>query len=862
MLRSLICERRPCMGWDCGRAWKRWPLLAGLLPTVVLCSLLGCGSQEPSERVALTPFERQWLEEHRNELAYGVLPDYAPIEFLDDNGLHTGLTADYLREIERGLGVEFKRVPTHNWTELLSKAKSGEILLLGSIQATPERSEYLSFSEIYVEIPNVIIVRDDSSQGLSLDDMTGMSVAAVAGYANTDYLKLHAPNLDLILVRDTETGLQRVSFGQVEALVADLAAASHYIDALGITNLRVAGKIPFSWKLRFGCRRDEPQLQIIVNKGLRSITSEKRETIRRRWISVRTTTWLDRKVAILIVTVLLGTAVVMGAVTAWNRSLRRQVSMRTQDLEDELKERHRIEDALREQEENLRITLDSIGDAVVAVDETGCVVRLNPQAEQLTGWSFEQARGRSMEEVFRLVDERGEDLAPASVETALTDYVSKENTLRTKGGAVRVVAHSKAAIRDSRGYTIGTVLVFRDVTEDHLLREQLHQAQKLESIGQLAGGVAHDFNNLLAGIIGFAEMLQLERPTDPVVTEYVGSILNASERAAELTKQLLAFSRKGKFEVRPIDLNGVVLAVFRLLERSVDPRIELRQELNAQEAVIMGDPSQVQNALLNLCVNARDAMPEGGTLTVSTRTVELTEQEALSIADELAPGRYVALDVSDTGIGMDADVQKRIFEPFFTTKTEGRGTGLGLASVYGCLANHQGSVSVVSAPGRGSTFKLLLPCSGGVALPEQEPVVEPSMGTGRILVIDDDPRIRAFTSTCLGGLGYEVKTCLNGLEAIKLFEDGATDFDLVILDLVMPKVSGSETFKRLRKLAPGLKVLLISGFTEEHAASLLMQEGALRFLSKPFRVVELSEAVAFCIESTRTNVPTPALRAQ
>ncbi len=503
-------------------------------------------------------------------------------------------------------------------------------------------------------------------------------------------------------------------------------------------------------------------------------------------------------------------------------------------LREGIAQREQAQRALRRNEQNLRITLNSIADGVIATDAQGRVTQMNPVAEELTGWSFAQAEGHDVEEVYRLgLGDPETDQVAASGEC--------EVWLIARDGTRRRVAASVSPIVDQRGDEIGEVVVFQDISEEVQLQEQLRHAQKMEAVGQLAGGVAHDFNNLLTAIMGSAALLAMRLGEDHEEAGLVEQITLASGRAADLTKQLLAFSRKGRMQSTSVDLHEIVGEVQRLLARSIDRRIEIVRDLQADRSAVHGDPTQLQNALLNLCVNARDAMPQGGTLTLATRNVKLSRDELEHWPEDLVPGEYIQLEVRDTGVGMDEALQARVFEPFFTTKAEGEGTGLGLAGVYGCVQGHDGAIRIESAPGQGATFRLLLPISGSRTKHrprrQSEGVVR---GAGTVLIIDDEEVVRKMLAKALGDLGYEVLTAVDGMDGIETFADAHDEIDVVVLDMVMPRLSGEETFYQLQQIDPGVPVLVSSGYARNSAVERLAQAGAAGFLAKPFQLDELS----------------------
>ena len=396
-----------------------------------------------------------------------------------------------------------------------------------------------------------------------------------------------------------------------------------------------------------------------------------------------------------------------------------------------------------------------------------------------------------------------------------------------------------------------TELAERQRTEEERrgLEQQLRQAQKLEAIGQLAGGLAHDFNNVLVGVSGFAELVRRNgMPRDQVV-DAMEQILRASRRGGDLIKRLLAFARKGRAQQVPVDINRTLDDTIALLSHSIDRRIEIITDLDRDLPPVLGDPAQLANALLNLGLNARDAMPDGGRLTFRTRRRRLDEAACLAHPTALSPGDYVEVTVADTGIGMPPDTVAHIFEPFFTTKEAGVGTGLGLASVWGYVVkSHQGAIDVTSAPGEGTSFTLLFPArdEGVAKRSDTDQYRALPAGEGHVLVVDDEQLIREFTQQALGGLGYRVTTQKDGADAVEWAgaQDGLRDVDLVLLDVVMPRLGGLETFRALRELQPDLRVVMTSGFSQDNVAAECLAGGALAFLPKPFTLEELAHVIS------------------
>ncbi|HEY3282674.1 MAG TPA: PAS domain S-box protein [Armatimonadota bacterium] len=383
-----------------------------------------------------------------------------------------------------------------------------------------------------------------------------------------------------------------------------------------------------------------------------------------------------------------------------------------------------------------------------------------------------------------------------------------------------------------------------DVTEQRRLEEQLRQSQKMEAIGQLAGGVAHDFNNLLTAIQGYTEMGLTLAQSNAALSRYLHEVLRATERATSLTAQLLAFSRRQVLEPRVLDLNEVLTDSAGMFRRLIGEHIGVVVVRQPGLEKVRVDPGQVTQVLLNLVVNARDAMPEGGTLTLETRDVYLDEGYARTHT-EVEPGRYVCLSVSDTGTGMDQATLPRIFEPFFTTKGQGKGTGLGLSTVYGVVKQSGGSVWVYSEVGKGTTVKVYLPAHGNERNEEDSDAqsAQPPRGLERVLVVEDDEAVRSLVYSLLTGQGYDVVTCKDGQEASQLFKDGDSRFSLLLTDVVMPGMSGRKLAKELQSRKPELKVLFVSGYTDNAIVHHgVLDEGAA-FLQKPFNLQGLARKV-------------------
>ncbi len=379
--------------------------------------------------------------------------------------------------------------------------------------------------------------------------------------------------------------------------------------------------------------------------------------------------------------------------------------------------------------------------------------------------------------------------------------------------------------------------------ERRKLEEQLFQAQKMESIGRLAGGVAHDFNNILTSIMGYAELLKIKfTNTTARERQAADIIIKSAERASDLTQQLLAFARGGKYNPVPMIVNDLIKQTINVSEKIFEKNIEVKYDLDKKLKPIEADKNQLDQVLTNIIINAKDAMPYGGELIFKTANVYLDE-EYTGKFQELKPGNYVKISIIDTGIGMPRAIKDRIFEPFFTTKGAGRGTGLGLATVYGIIKNHNGHITCASETGKGTTFTLFLPAT------EKEIIIEENeskviKGNETILLVDDEEYVRNVAKRQLERLGYKAVTAGDGIEAVDLYKKKKKKIDLVLLDMVMPNLAGRETFRELKNINPDIKVILISGFSQNGRATETLKEGALAFIQKPFKLYELSRVLA------------------
>jgi PAS domain S-box-containing protein len=514
-------------------------------------------------------------------------------------------------------------------------------------------------------------------------------------------------------------------------------------------------------------------------------------------------------------------------------------------LEDLVQERTK---ELTVSEERFRALFDNANDGVVVLDRNGIILNMNNKFCGLHGFDKDALIGTNCK-LLEVEDNREE--REERFKRILNGEATVFDTEHYRKDGSRILLEVS-----SKGIEIGGELfiqsLHRDITEKKAIQEQLIQSQKMESVGQLAGGVAHNFNNLLTSILGYAELLQEHSNLDSESKRRVNSIESAARKAGVMVSKLLSFSRRESYETLPLTINDAINDSVRLLEGVLDKRIGVKTTLSKNLPTIEGDPNQLEQVIMNLMVNARDAMPDGGLITVHTNHIEI-EKERHNMPAYVTPGNYILLSVSDTGNGIPKEIINKIFDPFFTTKEKGKGTGLGLATVYGIIKDHKGYVTVQSEVDKGTTFDIYLPISGkSVYRPVSEKLFSVS-GHENILLVDDEEEVLLFIKDILETHGYRVLTASNPLAATDIFKKLYGDIHLVISDIVMPLMQGTELVQNLRTIKPDVKIIAISGYSEEtiNKEKMMIDE----FIRKPFEVYYLLSTVRRVLDTGIRNIP-------
>ena len=795
----------------------------------------------------LTTKEREWLKQHEDKITFALETNYAPFAFVDKNGKSSGLATEYLKLIQKKLGFSLQEKQFESFNDIIESAKKNEVDIVNAVTETEIRSRYLLFTKPFIEIPNVIIVKKDNFEYLTVEKLKTFKVSTVKNYAITEYLSKNYSYLNMDLVSDDLTALLSVSFNRTDCAILDLATASYLIDENGITNLRVAGDAGYNIKLSIASRKDWPILNQILNKGLAAIRVHERESIRNKWISIEQANFFKSGTFWgIIISITSGFLFCLLTVLIWNRTLKKQVFKRTNQLTSELKERKKAEKNAVQAEKRFRDLFESISDLIFTQDIEGRFLSANPAMQKLFGYTEEEFLNKSAAEFME------SELRPYYETTYLNKikklgYYEGISSYFKKDGSKIYIDYRVSIVTPSEGepYLSG---IGKDVTDKiksgrkmKQLETQIVQSQKMESVGRLAGGVAHDFNNMLSIILGNSEIMMEDIGPEHPCSSNLKEIQNAAQRSADLTRQLLAFARKQTISPKVLNPNHVIEGMLNMLKRLIGEDIDLLWRPQTDLWPIKIDPSQIDQILANLCINARDALKDVGKVTIETGNISFDETYCEEYSDFI-PGDYIVIGVSDNGCGMDRETTTHLFEPFFTTKEKGEGTGLGLATVYGIIKQNNGFINVYSEPSLGTTFKIYLPKYSGNSEHETKKAVQKVSPKGHetILLVEDEDAILQMTKQMLERLEYTVLAANTPDEAIRTSNVSGTKIDLLITDVVMPSMNGRELAEKILLSFPDMKCLYMSGYTANVIAHRGILDEGLSFINKPFSKQELS----------------------
>ena len=521
-----------------------------------------------------------------------------------------------------------------------------------------------------------------------------------------------------------------------------------------------------------------------------------------------------------------------------------------EQLQKEIEEREHVEAALRESEDKFRSIFEQATDGILIADaETKKLIEANNAMRVMLGYTHDEIFGLSIDDIHPKEDLPG---IRESFEKQLRGEISlapEVAVLRKDGSVFYADINATHLTLREKQCLCG---IFRDITDKQKLEDQLRQSQKMESIGTLAGGIAHDFNNILTALVGYGHIVLMKMAKDDPQRVNIEHMLEAGDRAARLTQSLLLFSRKQISERKPVDLNEIIRTVDKFLKRVIGEDVECRTSLFEETLPISGDSHQLEQVLMNLATNARDAMSTGGIFTIATEQVRLDEA-FITLHGYGKPGIYGLITISDTGKGMDAVTRKHIFEPFFTTKEVGKGTGLGLSIVYGIIKQHEGFINVYSEPGQGTSFNIYLPLIAAGVKEEKKKLVEerPRGGTETILLAEDDETVRTMTRVILEEVGYTVIAAVDGQDAVNTYKEHKDRIKLLLFDIIMPKKTGKEAYDEIRAIQPNIKILFQSGYAPALVRQKLLLEGKIPVVFKPVTPMMLLKRVRSVLDQVK-----------
>jgi len=888
--------------------------------------------------------------------------NYPPYVFLDSDGKLQGILIDQWKLWERKTGIRTE-ISAMDWGEALRRMKAGEFDVIDTIFKTEARSGWLDFSKAYARL-EVSAYFDKEISGISdAESLKGFVVAAKTGDAAVDVLKKNGVD-SLLLFKSYEEIILAAKEHKVTVFVVDNPPAHYYLHKFGVHGRYKQSPPLYSGEFHRAVRKGNSELLKVVEDGFGLISSEELEKIEDTWYG---SPLVDRNFLRYFFIVAGSLCLLVLALLAWNRTLKRNVEKRTAEL--------------KTSEERISLILNSIAEGIYGVDLRGNCTFCNPAALRLFGYErAEELVGKKIHPVVHHTRQDGSHYhskdcriyccyregksahaedevfwrcdgtsfpveywaqpvmhngVPIGAVTAFTDITERkqmenslqrsENLLQTiidtepdclkmvdaqgnlimmnragldmieadtfeqmKGQCIcpfitsehrqdfmdltaRVFEGQSGTLmfemtglkgrhlwletravpfRNEKNEIIALLGITRDITERRKLEEQLRQSQKMESIGTLAGGVAHDFNNILTAISGYGHLTLMKMAAGDPLRPNIRQILEASDRAAHLTRDLLMFSRKQPIDRRPVDLNEGIQKLGKFLTRVIGEDIAFKTTLSGGAIPVLADSYQIDQVLMNLATNARDAMPKGGSFAITTEQVWLNESFTSSHGLDM-PGKYAVISVSDTGQGMNEETRQRVFEPFFTTKEVGKGTGLGLSVVYGIVQQHDGQVTVYSEPGHGTTFRVYLPVNETSASAETVTVAEepPVGGSETILLAEDDKTVREMTLLLLQDFGYTVITAVDGEDAVKKFSENKDRIQLLLFDLIMPGKSGKDAYDEIQLVRPDIKVIFSSGYDPDMVRQKALLEQHVPVVYKPVPMAMLLKKIRSVLDN-------------
>ena len=786
-------------------------------------------------------------------LAVGLDDSYPPFEYLDENGEPAGFNVDLFVAVADAMDLEYRLV-AQPWSQVRRGLEEGRLDALTGMFSSPERDSLADFASPHIVLHAAVFVTDGSGVG-GVEDLSDATVLVQSGDIMHDWARDNLPRAELVALENPEEVLRALARGDGHGALLLQLQGLVLADRLGLDGIAATGDPLLARHYCFAVPEGESATLAALEEGLRIVrASGEYDRIYRRWFAkvdpeIRYRSGLQRT----LLYGLLGAAALVLTALLWVWTLRRRVAARTAELSRELAERRGAEERLRRSESRYRTLAESAEELIAVHDLDGNVLFANGSMCRAVGSSAQDLEGRNVREFVSGGFIDGMEQRKSSRTAGDVSQKLYRVDLRKKDGSLLPVEFSSKMIADSDPPSV--LLLGRDISarleeegRRREMEEKLRQVQKLESLGVLAGGIAHDFNNLLVSILGNADLALSKCDVSNPTRQPLKRIVSATRSASNLTKQLLAYSGRGRFTITRVDLSALVADMGHLLEVSVAKGVVVRYNLAEGLPSVECDQSQIQQVVMNLIINASEAIgSRSGMVTLTTGSVKCDADYLSTVLPgrEIEPGEYVFLEVSDDGSGMSRETVGRIFDPFYTTKLAGR--GLGLSAVMGIVRSHSGAMKVYSEEGRGSTFKVLLSAAGGSA--------DNSAGSGgessgpvsirgmTVLVVDDEPAVLDVASRMLESRGALALTAMGGEEALEIYSRRRDSIDLVLLDMTMPHMDGAEVFRRLRALDSNVAVILSSGYSRADAVNGFEGKGLEGFIQKPYTIEDLVEVL-------------------
>ena len=772
-----------------------------------------------SQLAFLTAQENQYLAEHKYDAELVLGSEAPPNAFYDENGNYVGILPDYMTEVKKILGFEFRTKYVRSWQELIEYSKTAPNVILVGIARTDERNEYLNFTDSFLNIPYMVLCRQGSKVD-SMKDLENLKVCTVDRYAVNEFLKRYYPDVETIKVSNYVEGVRGVSTGFYDAMVISQVYASYTIETQAITNLHFACETGYLNSLCVAVSKSNPILCSILQKTFAQIPEKKRKAIYRKWVHPA-----EEKVAksIFIWTGVFTGALVLvaGLLCLWSISLRRQVSKQTNQL--------------RKSKDKLEQIIKRLPMPMLISDKIGNIVLFNDKFTEIFGYTIEDVKNREqwLKAVYPDPDYRQKVVecwgqARAVAEGNNSDMEMQVYDMVAKDGSTHSVEFKMTISEDK------CLLAMNDITERKEIEAERLKSQKLESLSTVAGGIAHDFNNLLTAVFGNIEIAQKSLAENTKSYQYLSVAHKAIESSKNLTKQLLTFAKGGEPMLEPIRIDKLIEDTVKFNLSGTNIELKLSMPDNLYHAI--ADEGLLFQVFANLTINARQAMPDGGTISVSAMNVEIEGKQ------------YVRILFQDSGEGIPEELSDKIFDPYFTTKESG--SGLGLAVCHSIIKKHNGTISVESTGRQGATFTVLLPASNESDFAEVSTSEIPQKTLPselKVLLMDDDEMVREVGVALLESFGYCVDTAVNGEEAITKFDAAIKNgcgFDIVIMDLTIANgIGGIEAIKEVLAISEDAKVIVSSGYSDAPAMARYKDFGFSGRLAKPFDIDELEEEI-------------------